>query len=172
MSIDATAWPSNELGAQELEEVLPEVPEAFSIHDDGTANWLVKKINECRAYAQRCGEWAERERRRASREEEFFWFRYGAQLRDYVQRRIADQGARRKSLSLPAGVAGFRKEAAKIVVDDEAAVLLWAKEHQPALVTVIEKLSKSALNAHVETTGELPEAGVHVEPEHEKFFVK
>ena len=150
----------------------PEVPEAFAVHDDGSANWVIKKINECRAYVEKCAAWAEQERRRAQREEEFFWVRYGAQLRDFVQARIVEQGGRRKSVSLPAGVAGFRKEGAKVVVDDEAAVIAWAKVHQPSLVTVVEKLSKSSLNEHVETTGELPDAGAHVEPEHERFFVK
>lgn len=150
----------------------PEVPATFMVVDDGSANWLIKKINECRAYARRCADWAEREQRRAQHEEEFFWARYGAQLRAYIQRKIAEQGGRRKSVSLPAGTAGFRKEAAKIVIDDELAVLAWAKACQPALITVVEKLSKSALNAHVESTGELPDQGVHVELEHEKFYVK
>ena len=148
------------------------VLETFNVHDESSANWLIRKIVECRAYAQKCAEWAEREQRRAQREEEFFWVRYGPQLREYVQAQITEQGGRRKSVSLPAGVAGFRKEAAKIVVDDEAAVIAWAKEHRPELVTVVEKLSKSRLNEYVEATGELPALGTHVEPEHEKFYVK
>jgi hypothetical protein len=154
------------------ESSLPEVSGTFSVHDASSANWLIRQIVECRAYAQRCAEWAQREQRRAEREEQFFWVRYGPQLRAYVQGMIAEQGGKRKSVALPAGIIGFRTEAAKIVIDDEDAVVTWAKQHAPALVTVVERLSKSALNEHMEKTGELPEKGVHVEPEHEKFYIR
>ena len=150
----------------------PPTPERFSVHDDNTANWLVRRICEARAYAERCATWAEKEKRRALRDEEFFWARYGAQLREYVQQKIVDTGGRRKSMALPAGAAGFRTEPARLVIDDDAVVIAWCKEHYPEMVTVVEKLSKSALNEHVEKTGELPDAGAHVEPQHEKFFVR
>ncbi len=150
----------------------PEVPEKFTARDDASVNWVVRKICESRSYAQRCTEWNDREQRRAKRDEEFFLFRFGPQLVDYARRKMTEQGNRRKSVALPAGTLGFRKEAAKIVIDDETEVIAWAKEHKPELVTVIEKISKSGLNEHVEQTGELPEKGIHIEPEHEKFYVK
>jgi hypothetical protein len=159
-----------ELAAEQWVE--PLVPGQFSVRDDATANWLLRKIIEARAYAARCAAWAEKEKRRALRDEEFFWMRYGPQLRAYVQQKIVDGGGRRKSFQFPAGTVGFRTEPSRLVVDDDAAVIAWAKEHYPELVVTIEKLSKSALNSHVETTGEMPDAGVHIEPEHERFYVR
>ncbi|HZZ41645.1 MAG TPA: host-nuclease inhibitor Gam family protein [Tepidisphaeraceae bacterium] len=150
----------------------PEVAEEFAVHDDNTANWVIRKIVEARAYAARCGEWCRREQLRARKTEEFFLHRYGGQLAAWARERIAQQGSRRKSLSLPAGTAGFRAEPARLVVEDESAVIGWAKSHCPDLVRISEDLSKSALNDHIRKTGELPDQGVRLEPEHERFYVK
>src|SRR5437870_2612266 len=95
------------------------VPEEFGVVDDSSANWVVRRITEARAYAKRCAEWCEREQVRARRTEEFFLFRYSAQLSTWTQGKIAEQGGRRKSVSLPAGLVGFRHEPAKLVVEDE-----------------------------------------------------
>lgn len=152
--------------------MLPELSEQFSVHDEGSANWVIRQIIERRAYAKRCAVWCDREQARAQREEEFFLFRYGQQLRDFARTKIAENGGCRKSMNLPAGTLAFRKAPSRIVVDDEAAVIAWAKLHQPELVTIVEHLSKSGLNRMVETTGELPDAGVHIEAEREDFYIK
>jgi len=150
----------------------PDVHARFTVHDDATANWLIKKIVECRNYAKRCDDWCAREKNRARRDEEFFLFKYGPQLREYARQKITERNNRCKSVNLPAGTVGFRRENAKLVVDDDDLVLAWAKEHAPELVTIVEKVSKSALNEHVESTGEMPDRGAHMEPECERFFVK
>jgi len=152
--------------------MLPEISEQFSVHDESSANWVIRQIIERRAYAKRCAEWCEREQSRARHEEEFFLFRYGQQLLEFARQKIAAQGGRRKSVNLPAGTLAFRKAPSRIVVDDEAAVIAWAKLNQPELVTVVEHLSKSALNRMVETTGELPDTGVHIEAEREDFYIR
>lgn len=59
---------------------VPLVPEQFSVKDAATASWVTKKINEARAYAKRVGAWADREIRRAERDEQFLMMRYGQQL--------------------------------------------------------------------------------------------
>ena len=150
----------------------PQVCDSFAVTDDVSANWVVRKINEARAYSQRCSDWCANEQSKARRTEEFFLWRYGDQLLRWAQAKIVEQGGQRKSVNLPAGAVGFRRESAKVVVDDEQAVIRWAKTNCPALVTVMEKLSKSALNEHIEKTGELPTAGVHIEPERERFYVR
>ncbi|HZK82445.1 MAG TPA: host-nuclease inhibitor Gam family protein [Humisphaera sp.] len=150
----------------------PPVPEGFHVHDEASANWVVRKITEARAYARNVAEFAAREKNRAQREEAFFMFRYGAELLDYARRKIAAQGGRRKSVNLPAGVVGFRHEGPKLLVDDEAAVIAWAKQHNPELVKTIENLSKSALNQHMEETGEVPDVGIRIEPAGEKFYIR
>lgn len=150
----------------------PAIPEQFQVHDDASANWLVRKIVEARTYAKRCGEWCAREQARAQRDEEFLMFRFGQQLIEHARRKIIEQGGRRKSVNLPAGVVGFRREAPKLLVDDEAAVIAWAKLNNPELVKIVEHLSKSGLNQHLEETGEVPDVGVHIEPEREKFYIR
>ena len=51
------------------------VPETFAVDDAASANWLVRKIVETRAYAKHVKEWADGELRRAEREELFFLHR-------------------------------------------------------------------------------------------------
>lgn len=148
------------------------VPEQFQVDSDDAANWVVKRITAARAYARRCDEWCEREKARAQREEQFFLWRYGQQLMDWTKAKIQEQGGRRKSVCVPAGMLGFRSEAAKLVVEDEQAVIIWAHANKLKMTSVVERLSKSALNEHVKETGELPDRGVRVESEHEQFYVK
>jgi len=151
---------------------LPAPPEVFAIRDEVSAAWLVRKISEARAYVAKVRAWAHREERRALREEEFFMGRYGAQLEAWCRGEVAKLKGRRKSLNLPGGSVGFRRVEAKLVIDDEAEVLTWARQHLPGAVTSVEKLSKSAINKHFENTGEVPEAGAHVESERDNFYVK
>ncbi|MCE9554589.1 MAG: host-nuclease inhibitor Gam family protein [Planctomycetes bacterium] len=156
---------------QDAEEE-PTVPAGFSISDESSANWMIRKIVEARTYGRRVAEWAEKEQARACREEQRFLYLFGGQLIDWLRRKIAEQGGRRKSVNLPAGILGFRKENAKLVIDDEGLVVAWAKEHHPELVCIIERISKSKLNDHFDRTGEIPEQGLHIEPQKEKFYVK
>ena len=157
-------------GAEAVE--VYDVPAQFQIDSEDAANWLVKKIVAARAYAKHCDEWCEREKARARREEEFFWWRYGQQLREWASVRIREFNGRRKSVCLPAGTVGFRHEGPKLIVEDEQAVIAWARTNNADVVSVVERLSKSALNDLVERTGEMPDRGVRVEPEREAFYVK
>ncbi len=150
----------------------PSLPKEFRIRNEVTANWVVRKIVECRQYAERCQEWCRREQARARQREAFFLFHFGAQLREFARKTLAEDGGRRKSVFLPGGTIGFRAQPAKLVVDDETSVLNWAKRKMPALVHVSEHLSKSDLNDVFRTTGQIPDVGAHVEPATEQFFVK
>jgi hypothetical protein len=51
-------------------ETLKTIPKQFAIDNEKSANWLVKRIQQSRAYAQKVKEWAEQELRRAAREEQ------------------------------------------------------------------------------------------------------
>ena len=158
-------------GAEPLWES-PALPPTFTVRDAQSANWVVRKIVEARAYAKRCEIWAEHEKMRARREEDFLLLRFGGELRDYTRAAIAEQGGRRKSVSLPAGTIGFRIAGAKLVIEDEEEVLRWARNAQPNLVVIEKSISKSGLNQYFEDTGEIPPSGVRIEPEKEKFYVK
>lgn len=153
-------------------EVLKGIPKGFVIDSEEKANWLVRKVGEARKYSEHVKEWADRELRRAAREEQMLMFLFGRQIESWTRDEIDKLRGRRKSLNLPAGSVGFRSTPPRIVVDDETQVLLWAKRFLPTAVIVVEKLAKSILNDHCGTTGEIPEVGVHVESAGEKFYIK
>lgn len=153
-------------------EILKTIPKDFAIDCADHANWLVRKVIEARAYSERVKAWAEQEQRRAAREEQTLMFLFGRQIESWTKSEIEKLGGRRKSLSLPAGRVGYRKCNAKLVVDDEQVVLAWAKENCAGAVVVVERLSKSALDDFVATTGAFPERGAHIEPQAERFYVK
>jgi len=144
----------------------------FTVHDADTANWVVRRITQARAYAEHVAEWAEAEKRRAAAEEQRLFYLYGAQLRAWAKAELERIGNRRKSLALPGGQVGFRHQDAKVVIEDEDAVLIWCHAHLPAAVNTTETLLKSALVEHIEGTGELPDSGAHLEPETEKFYIR
>lgn len=150
----------------------PAIAPTFAVRDAHSANWVVRKIVEARAYAERCAQWAEQEKMRARREEDYLLLRFGGDLRTYARAAIAGQGARRKSVTLPAGTIGFRRTGTKLVIDDEEKVIIWARKAQPNLIITQESISKSGLNQYFDETGEIPPSGVRVEPELEKFYVK
>ncbi|HSI34764.1 MAG: host-nuclease inhibitor Gam family protein [Phycisphaerae bacterium] len=146
-----------------------DAPHEFHVTDDASANWVVRRIVEARAYLARIKDWAERETRRVQREEEFFFRRFGEELEAWARSQLR---GRRKCVALPAGRIGFRRAAAKLTVTNPEAVLRWARKHCPEAVIVIERLSKSALNKRFKQDGEVPDAGAHVEPEREAFYVR
>jgi hypothetical protein len=152
-------------------EVLKTVPKQFAITDESTANWLVRKIISARRYAERVKQWAEQEQRRAAREEQTLMFLFGRQLEGWAKAEI-EKLHNKKSLPLPAGTVGFRTIAPKLVVDDEHAVLRWAKENCPQAVVVVERLAKSVLDEAVEKTGCIPDDGAHIDQGGERFFIK
>jgi len=150
---------------------LPE-PESFAVNDARQANWLVRRIVESRQYREHVQEWAAQELKRAEADEARLMYMFGSQLRAWASAEIEGHGGRRKSVALPAGTVGFRTAPVKLIVDDEKSVVAWAKTHHPEMVVVVEQVAKSALNDLLAQTGEIPEAGVHIEPAMEKFFVK
>jgi phage host-nuclease inhibitor protein Gam len=153
-------------------EVLKAVPKQFSICDSNTANWLVKKVVAAREYAERVKAWADAEVRRAEREEKTLMFLFGRQITAWTKDEIEKLNGKRKSLSLPGGSVGFRRINPLLIVDDEVAVIGWARRNCPPAIVTVEKLSKTVLKSHFEATGETPDAGVHVEPGCERFFIR
>ncbi len=71
---------STDTDAEDIQVVLPEPADRFHIDSDEKANWLVKKIVGTYAVEERASAWSEMEKRRACREREFFFRRFGAEL--------------------------------------------------------------------------------------------
>ena len=109
----------------ELEPVIPQADDGFHVHDAATANWVVRKITEARLYAERVKEWAELERRRARREEEFLMRRFGAELEAWTRQQIDQQHGRNQTINLPAGRIGFRTESTRLAITDEQRLIAW-----------------------------------------------
>lgn len=153
-------------------EVLKSVPKDFCIDSEERANWLIRKIVAARSYSEHVQAWCEQEQRRAAREEQTLLFLFGRQIEMWAKSEIAKLKGKRKSLNLPAGCIGFRSVSPRLIVDDEGAVLRWAKIHLPDAVVITEKLAKSVINEHAEKEGVIPDEGVHLEPASEKFFIR
>jgi len=147
------------------------VPERFSVKDESSADWLVRKVVEADAHIRRVKEQAEREIRRTERERDFLLLRFGGDLQRWVKKQLQKDKGRRKSVLFLSGTAGFRQLAAKLVVEDEPTVIKWAKKHCRKAVVTVERLSKTVLNEHFESTGELGD-GIRLEPVQERFYIK
>ena len=153
-------------------DILKSLPKQFEVRDEESANWLVRRVMESRRYATQVKEWAEREVRRAAREEQTLLYLFGRQIETWTKVEVTKLNGRRKSLNLPAGCVGFRALPSKIVIDNDAEAIKWAKEHCPQAVVVVEKLAKIILDQYVHETGHAPEDGVHVELASERFFIR
>ena len=147
------------------------VPQRFTVKDEASADWLVRKLVEAEAHVRRVKEQADREVRRTEREREFLLHRFGPDLRRWTERQLEQHKGRRKSVLLLSGTVGFRSIGSKLVVDDEASLLAWAKRTCKSAVIVVERIGKTVINEHFHTTGEVPR-GTHVEPEQQRFYVK
>src|SRR5688500_19003890 len=152
-------------------ELAAMVPQRCAVKDESSADWLVRKLVEAEAHIRRVKEQSDREIRRTEREWQFLVMRYGPDLERWARAELGKHKGRRKSLLLLSGTVGFRRLAEKLVVDDDAAVLAWARRHCRKAVVVTERVSKTLLNEHIGSTGELP-GGTHVEPPCERFYVK
>ena len=153
-------------------EILKSVPQRFSVQDESSANWLLRRVLASRDYGEKVKAFAQQELRRAEREERTLLFLFGRQLQAWTKGELQKLNGRRKSLALPAGILSFKTVPASLQIDDEQAVLAWAKKHLPAAVLTVEKLSRSILSDHFKHSGEVPDCGAHVEPERQSFSIK
>jgi hypothetical protein len=158
----------------EIEDTLVRLVEqeakGFHVRDSASANWVIRKIVECRRYKERVEEWAAMEIKRAEREESFFLARFGLQLETWARQQVAAQH-NRKSIKLPAGTLGFRTEPTRLSVTNEPALLAWCKANLPGAIQIIERVLKNSVKDHINTTGEIPN-GTEVAGGQQKFYIK
>ena len=141
-----------------VSDVVP-APEAFHIDSARTANWLVRKVVERRRYRDQVKAWADAEIRRAEREEQHLLQHYGGQLEAWLRRALEERGGRRRSINLPAGMIGFRAEPARLVVNDQEALLEWCRSHLPDAVQVrIEVIGQDAIRMETWAKGHCADA--------------
>ena len=154
-----------------LGSALIPLPERFAVTDVRTANWVVRRVMEARAYGQAVKEWAEAEATRAQREEEALLMHFGAGLHQVLAEEMERARGRRKSLKLPAGTIGVRSEPVRLRVADEERAIAWAKAHLPQAVRVSERISRTALNEHHVLSGEIPD-GCELHDSGERFYIR
>ena len=177
------------------EPIAPAVPEGFSVQNASSANWVVRKIAECRAYGTHVRTWAAAEIRRAENEERFFFMRFGPQLEAWAREYLRISNGNRRSVPLPSGTIGFRAVAAHLIVTDETKLLAWCHTHLPTAISVEVRVTgsdalrlidwlrrncpkaeieqntiKSLVDDHFRATGECP-TGTECATG-ERFFVK
>lgn len=162
---------STDTDDEDIPVVLPEPADRFHIDSDEKANWLVKKIVGTFVMEERAQQWSEKEKRRACREREFFFRRFGAELEAWLQQKLQEESGRRKSVALPAGVVGYRTEPARLQITDERKLLNWCRRVLPHAVKVSETVLRSAVADHIRTTGECPD-GAQLGGGQDRFFVK
>jgi hypothetical protein len=159
--------PTTAIAAPISVEVDP--PESFTVDDAASANWVIRKIIEARAYAKHVKAWADGELIRAQREEEFFLCRYGQQLERWARAQI--DNSHRKSIKLPAGTLGFRTEPTKLDVRDELRLIAWCRKTLPAALRIETHILKQIIKDHVTDTGECPD-GAEIVVGQQRFYVK
>ena len=184
---------------QEIEETFG-VPATFGISDDRSAEWLLRKLNECDGAAERAQKWAQEIAEDCAKEKKRLLERFGVELERYTLEQL--EGKKSKSFKLPSGTVGFRSQAEKLVVTNEIEYSKWAKENLPSAIEtqlslIVEDLSdaaktalrdfaahhelpnaefkqtvkKSVINEFFKHNGVLPDGCEYVPPT-EKFFVK
>lgn len=129
--------------AETPEPIAPAVPEAFRVHNVSSANWLVRRIVESRAYGTHVRTWAAAEIRRAENEERFFFQRFGPQLEAWAREYLRISNGHRRSIPLPSGTIGFRAVAAHLIVTDETKLLAWCHMHLPTAISVEVRVAGS-----------------------------
>ncbi len=173
-----------------------EVDDAFHVVDEATASWVVRKVVECRAYAAHVRDWAERELQRAERDERWLLRRFGTELDDWLRAELRRRGGRARSVPLPAGTLGLRRQAGRLDVVDEASLVAWCERHlREALRVTVDaegdaaaelarwarareedarvknQVMREVLNRHVAEVGEVPD-GVTVAGAEDRLYVK
>ncbi|MDB5325001.1 MAG: Bacteriophage Mu Gam like protein [Phycisphaerales bacterium] len=168
----------------------------FRIQDERSANWLVRRICEARAYAEKVETWAAAEIHQARQKEARLMQRFGAELEAWATASIQESGGRVKSIRLPAGQIGYRTVPLSIEVQDGLALTEWCERYLPkavrvtvraeghsavSLIALSSSLGESIsfqhqpviaeVSRYTQETGELP-PGTVIRPASEKFYIR
>ena len=121
-----------EITDESAENMEPEIPQDFDVRDEGSANWLVRKVVDARSYAERVQNWAALEIRRSENDERFLMHRYGTHLETWAREKLSASANRRRTIALPGGTVGFRTIAMRLSIVDETALLGWCGANLPS----------------------------------------
>ena len=142
-------------------------PCAFMPTDAAGVDWVLGKMADARARAQRIRENAEIMARAEERNAEVLEWKYGPALQTWLRAELA--GSSRKAKRLYNGVLGYRTKPAGVSVLNEAAALSWVRENLPAAIA--ERLDKKMLADAVLTSGEALDFARLI-PAEETFYIR
>lgn len=163
----------------------PVSADRFHITDRSSANWVLKQManiqrqidntqaminNEMTAIARR----GEKLLLPLARQLAFFENAFGPEIEDWLRKEL--DGQKIRSVKLLHGSVGFRKDANKMVVDDEQRAILTAKlGDYHDVVRVKEEIKKTDLKTLIENDAraqELFSDCAHIEPGTDTFYIK
>jgi hypothetical protein len=164
-----------------VDEQDPEIKTGWMVRTEGDAEWALKRLGECEAEiaalkdnAKRAREWITRREAqlvaKAQRGASFF----ESHVLAWMERsRATILKGKAKSKALLYGSLGWKRAAEKLVYDDEAAALEWAKGEgiEAGLYRVEYRLEKDAIKAYTRARGVVP-PGCHWEGGQDEPFVK
>jgi len=153
---------------------LPACAEPFTINDEKSANWYLRKLANIDAEQQRVQTQALQIVAQLQNDADGLKHLYASQLEAYCRARLQETGNRRKSITLLQGTCAFRTVPAGFRLTDTNAALRFAKECGGMLKTV-ESLDAEAYRAAadhaLEAYGELY-PGMENVPERVAFTVR
>jgi phage host-nuclease inhibitor protein Gam len=149
--------------------------EAFHIDSDDKANWLLRKLANLEAEKQRIQAQAAQIVKQLDAEAESLRYLYEPELQEYVRRKLAANGHRRKSVAFLQGTCACRTVPAAVKIADGKAALEYAESDYPATIRTLQTLDLTAYRERAERvyaeTGELL-PGVDLTTEHESFSIR
>jgi len=137
------------------------MPGHWQITDPGSADWALRKLGKVDAEAHQVSELAEQQIAAIEAWRGAEHGRLGTQrehweaLLGHYHRLRLEEDEKAKTIRLPHGTLTARKLPDGIVIEDEDALLKWAKTEAPDYVRVREDLNHSAIKAAVLKSGEI-----------------
>ena len=150
-----------------------EIHEGFTVDSTDKADWAISKAVAAQAeieklndlhdeYVSRIAQWYQKEIKQYKDTIEYM----ESLVKPWLQAELVD--SKKRSISLPSGVAGLRKLQPKLEVIDEKIALESCRTKHPEAIK--ESLRKSTLN-DILKTGELVD-GCTVSPAESSFYIK
>lgn len=131
------------------------------------AQWYLSKLGECDAMEERVKEQATRILAGINARRRALEWKWGREFRAQVERDLANQKGKKKSVDYLTGRAGFRAAGERLVIKDAEALEKWCGENYPEGLKL--SLSASKIKEYIKESGEVP-PGAEFVPKQERFY--
>ncbi len=100
---------------------------------------------------------------------EYLTTKYQPLMEEFARQEL--EGQSKRSITLLSGTIGFRKAPARLEIEDESALMEWAREHLADAIQIKESVLKTPVKAYIEGTGEVVPGAEYVKGE-DVFYIK